>query len=187
MPVTGAALDIVDTLQIACSSIPEARMANPGQPTVRLGATGDVVKRLQRALWRTPDYSISIDGVFGPQLEAAVKLFQEGQLTVDGIVGPQTWAALPDEGPMPTLQLGSTGAIVSSLQTVLTNGASGWNIAPDRIDGNFGPDTRAAVVAFQAWGGVAQNGIVDDQTWAVPLPAAKATLVTMVGLDFVIG
>jgi peptidoglycan hydrolase-like protein with peptidoglycan-binding domain len=73
------------------------------------------------------------------------------------------------------------------LQTVLTNGASEWNIAPHRIDGDFGPDTRAAVVAFQAWGGVAQNGIVDDQTWAVPLRAAKATLVTMVGLDFVIG
>ena len=82
MPVTGAALDIVDRLETACSSIPEARMANPGQPTVRLGATGDVVKRLQRALWRTPDHSISIDGVFGPQLEAAVKLFQDRKSVV---------------------------------------------------------------------------------------------------------
>jgi len=187
MPVTAGDLDIVDSLRAACSSISEARMANPGQPTIRLGATGDVVKRLQRALWRTPDHSISIDGVFGPQLEAAVKLFQEDQLTVDGIVGPETWAALPDGGPMPTLQLGSTGAIVSGLQTVLTNGASEWNTAPHRIDGNFGPDTRAAVVAFQAWGGVAQNEIVDDQTWAVPLHAANATLETMVGLDYMIG
>jgi Putative peptidoglycan binding domain len=63
-------------------------MPNPGQPAISLGATGDVVKRLQRALWRTPDHSISIDGVFGPQLEAAVKLFQEGQLTLDA--GPMT-------------------------------------------------------------------------------------------------
>jgi peptidoglycan hydrolase-like protein with peptidoglycan-binding domain len=123
-------------------------MANPGQPTISLGATGDVVKRLQRALWRTP--SVSIDGVFGPQVEAAVRLFQEGLLRVDGIVRPETWAALPDGGPMPTLQIGSTGAIVSSSQTVLTNGASEWNTAPHRIDGNFGPDTMAAVIAFQA-------------------------------------
>jgi peptidoglycan hydrolase-like protein with peptidoglycan-binding domain len=162
-------------------------MANPGQPAISLGATGDLVKRLQRALWRTPDHSVSIDGVFGPQLEAAVKLFQEGQLTADGIVGPETWAALPDGGPMPTLQVGSTGAVVRDLQTVLTNGASEWNAAPHRIDGNFGPDTRAAVIALQAWGGVAQNGIVDDQTWAVPLHAANATLESMVGLDYVIG
>ena len=93
-------------------------MANPGQPTISLGATGDVVKRLERALRRTPDHSVSIDGVFGPQLEAAVKLFQEGQLTADGIVGPETWAALPDGGPMPTLQVGSTGAVVREILTV---------------------------------------------------------------------
>ena len=30
------------------------RMANPGQPTISLGATGDAVKRLERPLLRTP-------------------------------------------------------------------------------------------------------------------------------------
>jgi peptidoglycan hydrolase-like protein with peptidoglycan-binding domain len=48
-------------------------------------------------------------------------------------------------------------------------------------------DLRSAVVAFQAWGGVAQDGIVGDQTWAVSLHAASATLETAVGLQFVIG
>ena len=71
-------------------------MANPGQPTISLGATGDAVKRLERALRRTPDLGLTVDGVFGPQLETAVKQFQQGAgLTVDGIVGPATWAALP--------------------------------------------------------------------------------------------
>ena len=42
---------------------------------------------------------------------------------VDGIVGPATWQALPDGGPMPTLQVGSTGPVVHSLQTVLASGA----------------------------------------------------------------
>src|ERR1700722_17231450 len=83
----------------------EAMVPNPGQPTIGPGATGDVVRRLQRALRRTPDLGISVDGVFGPQLEAAVKSFQEGAgLLVDGIVGPLTWNALPDGGPMPVLR-----------------------------------------------------------------------------------
>jgi peptidoglycan hydrolase-like protein with peptidoglycan-binding domain len=57
----------------------EEVMPNPGQPTIGPGATGDVVRRLERALRRTPDLGISVDGVFGPQLEAAV-------------VGDQTWS-----------------------------------------------------------------------------------------------
>ena len=164
-------------------------MANPGQPTIALGASGDAVKRLERALRRTPNPGLAVNGVFGPQLEATVKAFQQGEgLIVDGIVGPATWAALPDGGPMPTLQEGSTGPVVSSLQTLLTNGAPGqWITAPQGIDGDFGPHTKAAVVAFQKWAGVAQDGIVGDQTWAVSLHAASATLETAVGLQFVMG
>ena len=164
-------------------------MPNPGQPTISLGAAGEAVKRLERALRRTPNPGLAVDGVFGAQLETAVKQFQQGGgLTVDGIVGPATWAALPDGRPMPTLEEGSTGPAVSSLQTLLTNGAPGqWNTTPQGIDGNFGPHTKASVIAFQVWGGVAQDGIVGDQTWAVSLHAASATLETAVGLQFVMG
>jgi peptidoglycan hydrolase-like protein with peptidoglycan-binding domain len=164
-------------------------MPNPGQPTIAVGATGDVVRRLQRALRRTPDPAIPVDGVFSPALQALVKSFQSDTgLTADGIVGPQTWAALPDGGPMPVLREGSTGAVVKSLQTLLTNGAAGqWNVTPQGIDGNFGPHTKASVEAFQNWGGVIADGVVGDQTWAVSLHAASATLETAVGLNFVIG
>src|ERR1700722_16761334 len=156
-------------------------MANPGQPTISLGATGDAGKRLERALRGTPNPALAVPGAFRPQPQGA-------GLIVDGIVGPATWAALPDGGPMPTLQEGSTGPVVNSLQTLLTNGASGqWNTTPQGIDGNFGPHTKASVVAFQAGGGVAQDGVVGDQTWAVSLHAASATLETAVGLQFVIG
>jgi peptidoglycan hydrolase-like protein with peptidoglycan-binding domain len=163
-------------------------MANPGQPTISLGATGEPVRRLERALRRTPDPGLPVDGVFGSQLETVVKQFQAGSgLVADGIVGPLTWAALPDGGPMPLLQEGSTGAVVSSLQTLLTNGAVGaWNVTPQGIDGVFGPHTKASVEAFQAWGGVAVDGIVGDQTWAVSLHALSATLESAVGLNFVI-
>lgn len=165
-------------------------MPNPGQPTIGPGSTdATAVRRLQRALRRTPNLGVSIDGIFGPQTEGAVTGFQQGEgLTVDGIVGPQTWAALPDGGPMPILEEGSTGDVVTSLQTVLTNGAPGqWVTTPDGIDGIFGPNTKASVEAFQGWGHVAADGIVGDQTWAVSLHATNNTLETAVGLQFVIG
>jgi len=139
-------------------------MPNPGQPTIRLGASGTVVRRLQRALRRTPNLA----------------------LPVDGIVGPLTWNALPNGAPMPVLRQGSSGEVVRALQTLLTNGASGaWNVTPQGIDGNFGPHTKASVQAFQTWGSVASDGVVGDQTWAVSLHAASATLESVVGLQFV--
>ena len=55
------------------------------------------------------------------------------------------------------------------------------------VDGQFGPQTRASVEAFQGWGGVAVDGIVGEQTWDVSLHAASATLETQVGLEFVAG
>jgi peptidoglycan hydrolase-like protein with peptidoglycan-binding domain len=165
------------------------QMPNPGQPTIASGATGDVVRRLQRALRRTPIAGLAVDGVFGPTTEVAVRDFQQAvSLTVDGVVGPLTWAALPDGRPMPTLEEGSTGAVVRSLQEVLLNGASGqWYTAPRAFDGEFGPYTKISVQAFQTWGGVKADGVVGDQTWAVSLHAASTTLETAVGLQFVIG
>ena len=163
-------------------------MPNPGQPTIGSGATGAVVRRLQRALRRTPDLGLVVDGVFSSQVETAVKEFQQGAgLVVDGIVGPLTWDALPDGGPMPTLQEGDAGDVVRSLQTVLTNGAPGnWGTTPQGIDSDFGPHTKASVEAFQSWGGVAADGVVGDQTWSISLHAASRTLETAVGLNFVI-
>lgn len=163
-------------------------MPNAGQPTIGPGASGDAVRRAQRALRRTPDPSLAVDGVFGPATEAAVKEFQQGAgLAVDGIVGPLTWAALPDGGPMPTLREGSTGFVVARLQNVLTNGAAGqWGTTPGPVDEVFGPQTKAAVEAFQGWGDVPVDGIVGDRTWAVSLHATNATLETMVGLDHVL-
>jgi peptidoglycan hydrolase-like protein with peptidoglycan-binding domain len=160
-------------------------MPNPNQPTISLGATGDAVRRLQRALRRTPNPGLVVDGKFGPALNTAVKEFQQGAgLASDGIVGPLTWAALPNGAPMPTLREGSTGAVVRSLQQLLSNGASGQWTSPGAIDGDFGPNTRASVQTFQAWGGVTSDGIVGDQTWAVSLHAASATLESAVGLQY---
>jgi peptidoglycan hydrolase-like protein with peptidoglycan-binding domain len=126
---------------------------------------------------------------FGPQVEVAVKNFQQGAgLVVSGTVDAFTWNGLPDGGPIPTLEQGSSGDVVRALQTLLTNGAaSQWVTTLLGIDGDFEPHTKASVEVFQAWDGVAVDGIVADQTWSVSLHAASATPETAVGLNFVIG
>jgi len=97
-------------------------MPNAGQPTISEGATGDVVRRAQRALRRTPDPGLVVDGAFGPATASAVKQFQQGAgLVVDGIVGPNTWNALPDGGPMPLLQVGSSGPVVHTAAAMRTS------------------------------------------------------------------
>ncbi len=74
---------------------PEPLVKQP--PTVRRGARGWQVKRLQRLLQDRACWpeGAAIDGVFGPVTERAVRRFQRlAGLEPDGIVGPLTWHAL---------------------------------------------------------------------------------------------
>ncbi len=65
------------------------------QPTLRIGSSGEVVRRLQAALSRVGFDPGSQDGLFGPRTLAAVRAYQAARaLIVDGVVGPQTWTAL---------------------------------------------------------------------------------------------
>jgi peptidoglycan hydrolase-like protein with peptidoglycan-binding domain len=117
-------------------------------------------------------------------------------LKVDGIVGPETQAALaktpapktvpvvpaPPPGavevvkpaPAPskkrgTVRVGSRGPDVVDLQQMLTDLAGATAIKafdPKGTDGIFGPNTQAAVKAFQRSEGLAVDGIVGPKTWA---------------------
>lgn len=67
-------------------------MAN--RPQIKYGSQGDDVKELQRLL-NANGYSLSVDGVWGDNTEAAVRKYQQQNgLTVDGIVGVNTWGSL---------------------------------------------------------------------------------------------
>jgi hypothetical protein len=68
----------------------------------------------------------------------------------------------PTPGPVwPTLKSGDTGLKVRTMQWLLNNNGAGL-----AIDGDFGPNTLAAVRAFQNIGGLGVDGIVGPVTWA---------------------
>jgi len=63
-------------------------------PTLKQGAKGGAVQRLQKALTKAGQ-NVALDGDFGPGTDRAVRAFQAAHgLGVDGVVGPGTWAAL---------------------------------------------------------------------------------------------
>jgi peptidoglycan hydrolase-like protein with peptidoglycan-binding domain len=69
---------------------PAAQAGPPGpRATLRRGATGELVKIVQRAC------GLERDGVFTGQTEAAVRELQRKQgLVPDGIIGPKTRASI---------------------------------------------------------------------------------------------
>ncbi|MGN9909226.1 peptidoglycan-binding domain-containing protein [Phytohabitans sp. LJ34] len=158
-------------------------MSNPGQPTVKKGDSGDAVRQAQRALRRTPNTTLVVDGSFGPATETATREFQkQAGLPVTGVVDAATWAALPTGNPMPVLSEGSSGPAVKSLQQVLTSGAAGlWETTPGGVDGMFGPGTGKSVRAFQLWAGLPADGVVGQKTWD-----AASALEFVVGLQYVV-
>jgi peptidoglycan hydrolase-like protein with peptidoglycan-binding domain len=74
----------------ASSTGPEPTTTTEQSVTLSSGSEGRQVQLLQQALG-----GITVDGVFGPETEEAVRTFQTNRgLTVDGVAGPQTFAAL---------------------------------------------------------------------------------------------
>ena len=131
----------------------------------------------------------AVDGIYGQRTEASVRSFQDVfGLTSDGIVGPATWYAivrlytavtslseLRSEGqkfyninwsPPGGLSVGDSGEKVRLLQYMLSVlSAHIAEIPPLTIDGIYGRETRAAVLAAQRRFALPETGSVDAQTW----------------------
>jgi peptidoglycan hydrolase-like protein with peptidoglycan-binding domain len=148
-------------------------------PTIHEGSTGDLVELAQTRLNQRKVVSppLTVDGVFGPKTEAAVKTYQSDRhppkplalsppfhLFVDGVVGPGTWFRLDPE----LVKRGSHSLTVKLLQELLK--LAGFDPGP--IDSDFGPKTEDAVKKFQKankdfdGNPLKVDGIVGIRTWA---------------------
>ncbi|AFZ08904.1 Peptidoglycan-binding domain 1 protein [Oscillatoria nigro-viridis PCC 7112] len=146
------------------SNIAFAEASGLNKPTVRRGSTGQAVKEVQQLLYHWGYYFGPIDGIFGIEVENAVKRYQHRVfLKEDGIVGPLTWEALYSGAPvnMPVLMKGSSGNPVKIVQNVLK--INGYYFGS--IDGFFGPMTDVAVRQLQINKALPQDGIVGYRTW----------------------
>ncbi|MGJ9383987.1 peptidoglycan-binding protein [Salipaludibacillus sp. CF4.18] len=158
---------------------------------LRQGSRGDKVRSLQTRLKDLGFLSGSADGVYGPQTANAVKSLQrQAKIGVDGIFGPNTFKQLetivkkdsnttteskPTGGSSgsiensksngsnssDTLKEGSTGSNVVELQNMLR--AIGH--LTGRADGQFGPQTKSALVKFQKDWKLVSDGIATKSTW----------------------
>lgn len=135
-------------------------------PHVAKGDTHHPVHTVQYLL-RVRGQVVTVDGIFGPKTDAAVRAFQaDAGLAADGIVGPLTWSQL-----IVTVAQGSVGDAVRAVQQEFQfRNQSGDPSIGLQVDGIFGPKTDAAVRGFQAAlaagdPGVAVDGIVGPVTW----------------------
>ena len=154
---------MVDLLLFAFEG--NAALLNPlgddiAQPTdiieLQSGDESPFVEILQHLL-RARGFGLTADGVFGKITEKAVRRFQGNQgIAVDGIVGSVTWTRL-----FITVRLGSTGEAVKGVQVRMNLRQA----APIAVDGDFGPQTEAAVREFQQSRAIDNDGVVGPITW----------------------
>ncbi|GAA0414588.1 MULTISPECIES: C40 family peptidase [Virgibacillus] len=95
------------------SNIPNVRKTTVDEfSLIQLGDTGQAVEDLQATLHDKGYYTYTVDGIFGPITEKAVRDFQaDKKLQVDGLVGPNTSEALalPASNPSGDLTITEAG------------------------------------------------------------------------------
>ncbi len=185
----GDDIDIVQNAPVAGINI-----SVPSYP-LQLGSTGDEVRQVQIRLNRISQNYPAIPkinppyGSFSTDTDAAVKKFQEVfGLTTDGIVGKATWYKIQNiyngvkrlnsiysEGLSfdevssqypELLDESNRGLGVSTLQYYLSYLSDFYDTIPRvDIDGVFGADTKAAVIAAQNEFGLLPDGVVGENTW----------------------
>ncbi len=142
--------------------------------SLRTGSTGPAVTAVQRAV------GAGADGGFGPQTATMLRTYQTAhRLSANGLVDVATWRSLlkataPVAKPAPkaapvaapkaryaayekvVLKMGMKNTTVKVLQKAL-----GLTL----VDGDFGPQTKAAVVAFQKKHHLTADGVVTTPVW----------------------
>ncbi len=177
-------LSELDSEGISVSELPQQY-----ERLLSLGDEGDDVRVIQYFLNVVGAFydtvpRILLTGVYDEETAAAVRAYQQAfGLDVDGIVGRLTWQSIQDtyEGIMASTNLidggvplfpgrvlspGIEGEDVLQVQEYLAYLATVYpDITAPPTDGVYGPETAAAVAAFQRLFGLPDNGNVGVTTW----------------------
>ena len=147
--------------------------------TLKQGAKGIEVKKVQQRLKELGYYTYGIDSDYGYRTVAAVKAFQKKNgLNADGVCGESTLKKLNSSSAIPanektdkeetkeepkddgTLKKGSKGTAVKELQKRLKE----LGYYTYGIDGDYGDRTVTAVKNFQKKNGLTADGVCGDST-----------------------
>jgi peptidoglycan hydrolase-like protein with peptidoglycan-binding domain len=136
-----------------------------------IGPTGlsnrEVIVQAQRQLKALGFDPGTTDGDVGPQTEAAVREYQRAyRLPTTGVLDEATVRSLLAESPETPQAPLSNREVVLQAQRQLK--ALGFN--PGTIDGNFGPQTQAAVREYQRAYRLPPTGTLDEATVRSLLP-----------------
>lgn len=96
--------------------------------------------------------------------DSTQQLWERLKRMVASLLKPTAPAKAPvpaSAGSGPTIRLGSHGEAVKALQSRLKQ----LGFDPGSLDGDFGPQTEAALRAFQGREGIAVDGIVGPESW----------------------
>jgi peptidoglycan hydrolase-like protein with peptidoglycan-binding domain len=146
------------------SGAPEPTTSTQHYITLRTGDEGRQVRLLQQAL------GIHVDGVYGPETEAAVRGFQASRgLTVDGVLGPATSRALAHDAP-PAL---SGAAVMRGLA------GEARETVPGQIQETAAASAPAATVGSAA--AVATHAVAEDEA-SGEVPASPAPVHSETGI-----
>lgn len=158
--------------------------------TLRNGSTGDDVKSVQTRLQELGYYAGTVDGSYGSSTVVAVASFQlRNNLDADGVAGTRTFAKLYSGSAVAAANTATATPATTAAPTATTSsnrptrqlftGCTGTDVATvqqrlkdlgyltDKVDGKYGANTTAAMLAFQQRNGLTANGIGDTSTYDV--------------------
>ena len=175
------------------TAVPPAPTPTPAPITrdtvviIRLGTTGNEVRRLQERLTQLGYYTANVDGICKLDDVAAIRVFQRyNSLAEDGVAGYDTQVKLYSltavtytgdiaggtVDTFTTLRKGMSGDQVKQMQDRLI--ALGY-LSPGSADGYYGTATAEAVYAFQKANGLVRDGIAGQKTLNKLFSASAAT------------